>query len=43
MPARTIVGLAEFFIKEIEHGIDGTGIKPGVIKIGIITKDANRP
>lgn len=36
MPSRTIAGLAEFFIKEIERGIDGTGIKPGVIKIGII-------
>lgn len=40
MPSRTIAGLAEFFIKEIEQGIDGTGIKPGVIKIGIIS---NRP
>ena len=39
MPARTIDGLAAFFIKEIEQGIDGTGIKAGVIKIGIITKD----
>jgi len=40
MPARTIAGLTEFFTKEIEQGIDGTGIKAGVIKIGII---ANRP
>jgi phosphotriesterase-related protein len=39
MPARTIAGLAEFFTKEIEQGIDGTAIKAGVIKIGIITKD----
>ena len=39
MPARTIDGLAAFFIKEIQQGIDGTGIKAGVIKIGIITKD----
>jgi phosphotriesterase-related protein len=36
MPARTIAGLAEFFIKEIERGIDGTEVKAGVIKIGII-------
>ena len=40
MPARTIAGLAEYFIKEIDRGIDGTGIKAGVIKIGII---AGRP
>jgi phosphotriesterase-related protein len=39
MPARTIEGLTEFFEKEIEQGIDGTGVKAGVIKIGIITKD----
>ncbi len=39
MPSRTITGLAELFIKEIEQGIDGTTIKAGVIKIGIITKD----
>ncbi len=37
MPSRTIAGLTEFFIKEIEQGIDGTSIKAGVIKIGIIT------
>ena len=36
MPARTVAGLAEFFRKEIEQGIDGTGIKAGVIKIGIV-------
>jgi phosphotriesterase-related protein len=35
MPARTIAGLAEYFIQEIDRGIDGTGIKAGVIKIGI--------
>lgn len=40
MPARTIAGLTEFFVKEIGQGIDGTAIKAGVIKIGIIT---NRP
>lgn len=28
MPSRTIAGLAEFFVKEITLGIDGTGIKP---------------
>jgi phosphotriesterase-related protein len=39
MPARTIEGLTEFFKKEIEQGIDGTGIKAGVIKVGIIAKD----
>src|SRR6266581_1440601 len=37
MPARTIEGLTGFFIEEIEQGIGGTGIKAGVIKIGIIT------
>lgn len=40
MPARTIAGLTEFFRKEIEQGIDGTGIKAGVIKIGIVAKNA---
>jgi phosphotriesterase-related protein len=39
MPARTIEGLTEFFKKDIEQGVDGTGIKAGVIKIGIIAKD----
>lgn len=38
MPARTIAGLAEYFVKEIEQGIDGTAIRAGVIKIGIITE-----
>jgi len=38
MPARTIEGLTAFFRKEIEQGIDGTAIKAGVIKIGIIGK-----
>jgi phosphotriesterase-related protein len=38
MPARATEGLAEFFQKEIEKGIDDTGIKAGVIKIGIMTK-----
>src|SRR5262249_57673694 len=36
MPSRTVAGLTRFFIKEIEQGIDGTGTKAGVIKIGII-------
>jgi phosphotriesterase-related protein len=39
MPARTIEGLTEFFKKDIEQGVGGTGIKAGVIKIGIIAKD----
>jgi len=39
MPARTIEGLTEFFQREIEQGIDGTGVKAGVIKVGIIGKD----
>jgi phosphotriesterase-related protein len=39
MPARTTEGLAAFFRKEIEQGIEGTAIKAGVIKIGIIKKD----
>jgi phosphotriesterase-related protein len=38
MPARTITGLAEFFKNEIAQGIDGTGIKAGVIKIGIVAQ-----
>ena len=36
MPSRTIEGLAAFFTREIQQGIDGTAIKAGVIKIGII-------
>jgi phosphotriesterase-related protein len=36
MLARTVAGLAEYFIHEIDRGIDGTGIKAGVIKIGIV-------
>ena len=36
MPALTTEGLAEFFTKEIERGIDGTSIRAGVIKIGIV-------
>jgi phosphotriesterase-related protein len=35
LPARTIAGLARYFVGEIERGIDGTGIRAGVIKIGI--------
>lgn len=33
MAARTVDELADFFRLEIEHGIDGTDIKPGVIKV----------
>jgi phosphotriesterase-related protein len=33
MAARTADELAAFFVLEIERGIDGTGIKPGVIKV----------
>jgi phosphotriesterase-related protein len=36
MPPRTVEGLAAFFIREIRQGIDGTAIKAGAIKIGII-------
>jgi phosphotriesterase-related protein len=39
MPARSIDGLAAFFMQEIERGIDGTGIRAGVIKIGIAGKE----
>jgi phosphotriesterase-related protein len=38
MPSRTIAGLTDFFTKEIEQGIDGTAVKAGVIKIGIVGK-----
>jgi phosphotriesterase-related protein len=33
MSARSVDELADFFIKEIEHGIEGTEIKAGVIKV----------
>lgn len=33
MGARTVDELAEFFVLEIERGIEGTDIKPGVIKV----------
>jgi phosphotriesterase-related protein len=36
MPARTIPGLMDFFKKEIEQGVDGTSIRAGVIKIGVV-------
>jgi len=36
MPATTVDGLAAFFQQEIRQGIDGTAIKAGVIKIGVI-------
>ena len=39
MPSRTIDGLCQFFKGEIEDGIDGTGIKAGTIKIGIVAKE----
>ena len=39
MPARTIEGLTQFFRKEIEQGIDGTRIKAGVIKVGVVARD----
>jgi phosphotriesterase-related protein len=31
--ARTLEEITDYFIKEIEHGIDGTDIKAGVIKV----------
>jgi len=33
MASRTVEELADFFVLEIERGIDGTDIKPGVIKV----------
>jgi phosphotriesterase-related protein len=33
MAARTVEELTDFFLLEIERGIEGTGIKPGVIKV----------
>ncbi len=36
MPSRTVQGLAEVFVKEIDRGIDGTNIKAGVIKLGVV-------
>ena len=33
MGARSTEELTEFFVLEIERGIEGTGIKPGVIKV----------
>ena len=33
MAARTVEELADFFLLEIDRGIEGTGIKPGVIKV----------
>jgi phosphotriesterase-related protein len=35
MGARTANELADFFVLEIERGIEGTDIKPGVIKVAI--------
>lgn len=34
---RTTAQLTELFIKEIEQGIDGTGIKAGVIKAATVS------
>ncbi len=42
MPSTSIAGLAEYFVKEIDRGIDGTGVKAGVIKIGIVTDRPTR-
>lgn len=36
MPSRSVEGLAAFFTKEVAQGIDGTDIKAGVIKIGVV-------
>jgi phosphotriesterase-related protein len=33
MSSRSVAELADFFTLEIERGIEGTGIKPGVIKV----------
>jgi len=41
MPSRTVEGLAEFFQGEIEQGIDGTAVKAGVIKIGVVAQHAS--
>lgn len=40
MPSRTIEGLAAFFAKEIRQGIDGSAVRAGVIKIGIMGQSA---
>jgi phosphotriesterase-related protein len=34
MNARTVDELAEFFVREIQQGIEGTDIKAGIIKVG---------
>lgn len=33
MNARTVEELTDFFVREIQVGIDGTGIRPGIIKV----------
>ncbi|MFO1248610.1 MAG: hypothetical protein U1E93_10405 [Alphaproteobacteria bacterium] len=38
MPSRTVEGLTAFFAREIAQGIDGTRVKAGVVKIGIVGK-----
>jgi phosphotriesterase-related protein len=35
MSARTVEELTDFFVREIDRGIEDTGIKPGVIKVAI--------
>jgi len=40
MPSRTVEGLAAFFVKEIRQGIEGSGVRAGVIKIGIVGQSA---
>lgn len=39
MDARTTEQLREFFVREIEQGIDGTAVKAGVIKVASVEKD----
>ena len=34
MQARTVEELADFFVREIQRGIEGTDIKAGIIKVG---------
>lgn len=36
MPSRSVQGLADFFVKEIDRGIEGTDTKAGVVKLGIV-------
>ncbi|GIL41766.1 phosphotriesterase family protein [Roseiterribacter gracilis] len=43
MDARSVEELADFFHKEIEHGIEGTKIKAGVIKVATETATPQDP